>query len=80
MASAILAQIAALKIQLVDELQAEYFTDDLSLPSEAFGWDEAAIRAYFEAGGEALPATVEVTQRAAGRGAILCLGDGLTEF
>ena len=81
--SEILANLAVLQRSLVEALQAEYFTDDLDLPAEAFGWDEGHIRAFFEAGGEELEAASApspAANRAPGRPAIVCLGDGCVEL
>ena len=46
-----LARLRAAQRALIDEYRAEYFCDDLDVPASAFGWDEKAIREYFEAGG-----------------------------
>ena len=46
-----LAQLKALQTKLVVMMQGEYFCDDVEPPAEAFGWDEAKLRDYFENGG-----------------------------
>ena len=50
--SDLLSQLSDLQQRLNKALQDEYYCDDLSLPPEAFGWDGARMRAYYENGGE----------------------------
>ena len=88
----LLAELAALQRKLTLELQSEYFCDDLELPPTAFGWSEQEIRDYFESGGESAAAAAVAgagvvaapvpppPPRAAGRPAIVCLGDGCVEL
>lgn len=54
--SDLIAQLSELQSRLVAAMQAEYFCDDLVPPPAAFGWDAAALRDFFESGGETLPA------------------------
>ena len=45
-------ELKRLQQHLVSLLQNEYFCDDVEPPAEAFGWSEAALREYFENGGQ----------------------------
>jgi hypothetical protein len=45
-------EMRALQRRLVTLMQNEYFCDDIEPPTEAFGWEEARLRDYFENGGE----------------------------
>ena len=51
-ASETMAELKRLQKKLVAMMQNEYFCDDVEPPTEAFGWDEAKLRDYFENGGE----------------------------
>ena len=46
------ARLQALQAELVDELRAEYYCEDLPVPAGAFGWAEERLRTYFESAGE----------------------------
>ena len=78
--SQLAAELSALQRKLVEALQAEYFTDDLELPKEAFGWDESRLRDFFEAGGEVDGSPPPVVDRSPGRPSFVCLGDGVVEL
>jgi hypothetical protein len=49
--AATIAELQRLQKLLVKQLQDEYFCDDVTPPSEAFGWEESKLRDYFESGG-----------------------------
>ena len=51
--SELVAQLHAVREQLVQALQEEYFCDDLTLPAIASGWGEEEMRSFFESGGAA---------------------------
>ena len=85
----ILSDLADAQRRLVRALQDEYFTDDVEPPPEAFGWDEAKLRAFMESGGELVDVS-DVNPVAAplppsplrlpGRPAIICIGDACVEL
>ena len=50
--SELTAKVKAAQQELVAALQAEYFTDDVEPPAEAFGWSEDRLREFFESGGD----------------------------
>jgi hypothetical protein len=78
---ALLQELADVQQRLVKSLQDEYYCDDLSLPAEAFGWDESRIRSFYENGGEETAAPpAAALPRDPGRPVLLCLGDASTEF
>lgn len=54
--SDLIEKLASTQAALIKALQEEYFCDDVVPPQSAFGWDAEALRAYFESGGETLPA------------------------
>ena len=80
----LLSQLSDVQQRLNKALQDEYYCDDLSLPPDAFGWDAARIRAYYENGGEEVEVVDTIapppSPRAPGRAVILCLGDATTEL
>ena len=89
--SELVAQLHAVREQLVQALQEEYFCDDLTLPAIASGWGEEEMRSFFESGGAApmpdssaataaAPPAATPAARRPGRPAIVCLGDANTEF
>ena len=54
---ALLQQLRSLQSKVVDALQQEYFCDDVTPPDACWGWDDQALRDFFESGGEKLPST-----------------------
>jgi hypothetical protein len=92
MSAELISQLAELQSRLVSAMQEEYFCEDLVPPPAAFGWDAAALRAFFESGGETLPESESKPEAAparelgppdsmaSGRPLFLALGDSLTEF
>ena len=87
-------KLRELQSQLVEEMRQEYYCDDLEPPPEAFGWDEARLRAYFESGGmededggvhaNCSPASSQPSksalQQESARACILCIGDSITQM
>jgi hypothetical protein len=48
------ARLRELQRELVEELQREYFCEDVAVPTNAFGWSKDKIQAFFESGGAEL--------------------------
>ena len=44
-----------LSAERIAAIQAECYADDVDVPSGASGWTEAALREYFESGGQSTP-------------------------
>ena len=81
---ALLTRLRDVQAEVVASLQAEYFCEDLTPPAAAFGWDEQALRDFFERGGEEAPKPVPQLAApmltANDRPCVLLLGDSITEM
>lgn len=76
MAQAAIVALQVAQRALVEELQAEFFCDDLEPPAGALGWDFEAFKEFYESGGEkvsspAKPAAAAARPDAAGPDAAL---------
>jgi hypothetical protein len=87
------ARLRELQRELVEELQREYFCEDVAVPTNAFGWSKDKIQAFFESGGAELseqtmsdttpvirPSVANIVTEDVAMPCIVLVGDSITHF